>query len=563
MMNPCVGNIQGLVNILYVFLGVVCDSRDASIHGMKGWEATVLGVNSASASEADTFWCFSLLVGEFREVFDFGGVNLDASHNLQPYLSSPVPVPFFHSKSGIATALRHCSTELRCNDEVLWLYLCKHSLDPQTAIYTLRWIACLFSADLPLRMVAQLWDVLLTERYVATDANGSVNALVDMCCAMLLAVRDQLLNIPQQIVSNANESVTTSEVYQRSLELLQSYPMTNPRPIISLTLQMRERFRENIESSGQALGSPHPMVARARAVSDTQTRSSKLQARLAATVQRGLATPSQRAVSWDYQNVPDTAAKDQETKAGAENLQESHGLLASPNRKEPPSLYGSGQRISEARHLLRKYTDALQDSDAVASVSKASTNLAAKALSWRTVTPKKQEPRAHECTLGVPDLPIPTVLNHLEERDLSRTTHSFTYPPLESGSLSMSSNEADTSSSLILPSLESTTTMTYPQQDSLLSPFPSLSTHSQDALSPSKPGSGLRRSRPLPPRKDDLFATKSQSSSNMSSQSRSQHTDTELSGSLSHTSTPPGTSSQAHLDALMSDLRASTWIKDS
>lgn len=520
MMNPCAGSIQSLIEILYVLLCVVFDSRDASIHGMKSWEATVLGVNSVNASEADTFWCFSLLIGEFREAFELGGIDLDSKNILQPYTLFPVHMPRFAPTTGIATALRQCSRELRRNDEAIWLYLCKHSLDPQTENYSLRWIVCIFTADLPLPMVVQLWDVLLTERYVTltTTSNATVDALVDMCCAMILVIRDQLLEIPQHLLSDS-QSARTTDTRERILQLLQSYPLSNPRPIISLALQLREqRLSDKMDGSPlRDSNAMRPSTAPIRTVSDSQTRSARLQERLAATVHRGLSTTPKRALSWDYQNYSNISEKKEQTiLQGGDtvpgNGKDSGEFSVSSDYEEIMCPSGSGSRLSDARHLLRKYTDAIQESDAIASVSKASTNLAAKALNWQTMSPKKHGYKTDSSNAAIPDLPIPNLLEDLYERDTSHPTSNIQWSPttntyLEStnlGSLSMS-DETDTSSSLILPSLESAQDQSFSQHDNLLTPLSSMSTHTQSASMQSKPGSGLRRSRPLPSRTDDRF----------------------------------------------------------
>jgi len=571
MMNPCTGHIQALVEILYVLLCVVFDSRDSSINGMKYWEATVLGVNSTRASEADTFWCFSLLIGEFRELFDLGGTDLDSNNSLQLYTMAPVPMPRFAPCTGIAMALRQCSKELRNNDETLWLYLCKNSLDPQTENYSLRWILCLFAADLPLHMVVQIWDVLLTERHVTLvpNSNAVVDALVDMCCAMLLAVRDQLLNISQHLSSDLHGSAKTSDIFLSIQQLLRTYPITNPRPIISLALQARGQ-RLSSEETGlimQDPGATRPNTTRMRAMSDSQTRSTKLQARLAATVQRGLSTPSQRAISWDYQNISDASAnKGYAAQKGGDKVHmyitNSKGSLTTSDHEKIPSPSASAPRLSDARHLLRKYTDAIQESDTVANVSKASTNLAAKALNWRTASPSRPGNKASLSNVNIPDLPIPNVLDSLDDRDTSHPTidKQWSSPaytsqkPIPSDSPSVS-EEADTSSSLVLPSLESTQNLVYPEERFLSS---SSSAATQQVSFQSKPGIGLRRSRPLPSRKDDIFVTKPLPSINMPNSSR--HPETPAFTPIS--SDPLEPSSQDHLEALASDIQTSAWIKE-
>ncbi|WFD25721.1 hypothetical protein MNAN1_000687 [Malassezia nana] len=481
---------------------------------MKKWEAAVLGIEAPSAAEADAFWCFSLLVGQFREVFDWGEVDQD---DLHLYQTSYADMPHFGPNTGIALALRQCSTELRYYDETLWLHLCKHSLDPQTSNYTLRWMACLWAADVPVHVVWQLWDVLLTERFVSsqTHANASVDALVDICCAMFLVIRDQLLDIPSNLQINLQTSAKSSDVFLHTLQLLRAYPLSNSRPIISLALQVREH-RLLRERNPTLMGTQRRDM---RAESEMQTRNTNLQARLAATVSRSLATPPKRIMSGDAPQGPETPST--QAPAGIKAMghetcmsyvSDSPGGQSASNLGETPSPGGSGSSRLDARLLWRKCTDAIQESDTAAHVSKASTNLAAKSLHWHSKLPKKPEPQKQNIRdPNVPDLPIPAVLDSPRDRQAYSPTIQPPSAPLyihpastDLGSRSMSSDEADTSSSLVLPSLEnmSSATNLASTQDYLSMWLSSPDPQNSSNITRS---SGRQRSRPSPPPKDDVF----------------------------------------------------------
>ena len=161
------------------------------------------------------------------------------------------------------------------------------------------------------------------------------------------------------------------------MQLLQPYPIQNARPIISLAFQMRQQTGARMLSERMNLN-PRPRIR-----SDTHPRVN-IQERLAATVQRSLHAPSHRSVSLDSKISPPAATPalvSRPKSVSTFSEQDEQPLITASPLEGSFSSPTSSQQAADPRSLLRRYTDAIQDSNAAASMSKAGTNIAAKALS--------------------------------------------------------------------------------------------------------------------------------------------------------------------------------------
>ena len=455
MLNPSVGYIQGMHEILLVLLHVFFAGRDYPATNIQPWESKVLGLGSTSDTEADAFWCFSLLMGMFREIFDFARQDTSSLHEMRQLIllsneSRTLP------DNGMVQALHQLSVLLQCKNNELWSFLHAHSLDPKLPYYSFRWMACFLAADLPANIVSELWDVLLSETggTSAQILNAHIEMLVCMCCAMLLMARDELFSLDSKISIQGERRPGTpaNDVFHLGMRMLQSYSINTSRPIVSLALQMRQQWiNERLFNNS----STEPV---SRVSSDMRP---KLQDRLAATVQRGLNTPS-RSVSWDVGNIHKTGP------SIPSQMSEPQSLF----RTETPITHSEDSTGPFVRHaLLRRYTSVIQDSNAVASISKASTNLAAKALAWSTKsnetqkTPRNITVQTQHLSFqdAPPELPIPSMVDSPTDRDsycgsgakdisltntppLKSQTHTLLYTP--------PSADEDMSTSFSLPSLQ-------------------------------------------------------------------------------------------------------------
>ncbi|KAI3626501.1 hypothetical protein CBS9595_001862 [Malassezia furfur] len=431
MLNPSIGYIQGMNEVVYVLLHAFFATRDDDLGTGTASDRAVLGLDNTADAEADAFWCFSLLIGGLREVYDFGQgdpTTVQAMRGLADPLHDDARPP----DNGLAVALHRMSAQLAQFDPMLAEVLAEHQLDPRLPYYSLRWLVCLYACEFPWPGVLRLWDVLLAQKHDLRTAHGMTNAqihfLLDVGCALLVSEREAILSLAH----------TTPDVFQHAIELLQPRAPHDVSRVLALALDILHQRAQQATLPRTATGRRQPpMGARSQ-------RNTSLQQRLAATVQRTLHAPPARAATWTpgmpSQRAPNTdaPAPDAPTPSAAVHAPVSapvgsdvaprtptkapvEPVQASPSSPSTPSI------ASSSRALFRRYTEALQDSNAAASVSKARTNLAAKALAWRSassssasdgvLTPASPPTTAPAAAPDVPQFPIPSVVDSPQDRD--------------------------------------------------------------------------------------------------------------------------------------------------
>lgn len=120
---------------------------------------------AAQHAEADAFFCFVDLMGEFRDQFC---QQLD------------------NSTVGIRATLGRLSQLVRQQDEELWEHLEKGlKINPQ--FYAFRWITLALTQEFAFPDALRLWDSLLS------DPAGRTDCLLRLCAGMLLHVRAELM----------------------------------------------------------------------------------------------------------------------------------------------------------------------------------------------------------------------------------------------------------------------------------------------------------------------------------------------------------------------------------
>lgn len=107
-------------------------------------------------AEADTFFCFTALMGEIR---DFFIKTLD------------------ESEGGIKQKMAQLSTLLKEKDSEVWHRLEQQNLYPQ--YYSFRWLTLILSQEFPLPDVVRLWDSIFSDE-------KRFDFLVKICCAMIM-----------------------------------------------------------------------------------------------------------------------------------------------------------------------------------------------------------------------------------------------------------------------------------------------------------------------------------------------------------------------------------------
>lgn len=150
---------------------------------------------AAVYAEADAFFCFVELISEFRDHFC---QHLD------------------NSAVGIRATITRLDTMLQGLDAELWAHLeQKNKVNPQ--FYAFRWITLLLTQEFPFPDVVRLWDSLFS------DPGGHMDCLLRFCIAMLLNIREELLQGD----------------FSQNIKLLQSYPPVDVHAIIHQAMQLK------------------------------------------------------------------------------------------------------------------------------------------------------------------------------------------------------------------------------------------------------------------------------------------------------------------------------------
>lgn len=152
--------------------------------------------------EADTFWLFEAMVGEFSEIEDAEGgrtwmkklsdrlawADLDLFNDLVN-LSNHFPEQlFFDALSSVASQrIRPSSPPLL---SVSVLFLC-HEL-PVLTTFQSEWLMPLLTHTLPLSCVLPIWDAVFSCPARTRDDNPKLDHLLNVCTVMLVCVRDIL-----------------------------------------------------------------------------------------------------------------------------------------------------------------------------------------------------------------------------------------------------------------------------------------------------------------------------------------------------------------------------------
>ncbi|OWR43744.1 TBC1 domain family member 13 [Danaus plexippus plexippus] len=148
-LNPGQGYVQGMNEIIGpIYHTFACDAN----------------MEFRKYAESDCFFCFTNLMSEIR---DFFIRTLD------------------ETESGINYMMGKLSDCLKKQDKAVWDRLKKQELRPQ--YYSFRWLTLLLSQEFSLPDVERIWDSLFA------DARR-FDFLIFICCAMILLVRDNILN---------------------------------------------------------------------------------------------------------------------------------------------------------------------------------------------------------------------------------------------------------------------------------------------------------------------------------------------------------------------------------
>jgi len=145
-------------------------------------------------AEADTFFCFSLVMSDMRDAFV---KSLD------------------HEDDGMFGRVKHFSTLLQEKDHEVWNHLSTEKVEP--LFYAVRWLMLMLTQDLEMPDIFRVWDTLLS------DLARPHPFLLYICVAMVILVREALL----------------AGDFSDCLKLLQRYPPTAIDDILRLAQRLR------------------------------------------------------------------------------------------------------------------------------------------------------------------------------------------------------------------------------------------------------------------------------------------------------------------------------------
>uniref|UniRef100_A0A8D1MD36 TBC1 domain family member 13 n=1 Tax=Sus scrofa TaxID=9823 RepID=A0A8D1MD36_PIG len=145
-------------------------------------------------AEADTFFCFTNLMAEIRDNFI---KSLD------------------DSQCGITYKMEKVYSTLKDKDVELYLKLQEQNIKPQ--FFAFRWLTLLLSQEFLLPDVIRIWDSLFAD-------DNRFDFLLLVCCAMLILIREQLLEGDFTV----------------NMRLLQDYPITDVCQILQKAKELQD-----------------------------------------------------------------------------------------------------------------------------------------------------------------------------------------------------------------------------------------------------------------------------------------------------------------------------------
>ncbi|KAI0780756.1 regulator of Vps4 activity in the MVB pathway-domain-containing protein [Trametes elegans] len=339
--------------------------------------------------EADTFWAFESMIGEFSEL---------------------------EEEQDGAVWVRKLRERLRWADAELADDLATKGLDPGLPHYSFRWLIPLLTHTLPLPAVLMVWDALFSQPMRIRDENPKLDYLVDVCTGMLLCARATLLQLgrahrkSQNLWSDEIAAIPSTAFGERELEeafiegmsFLQRYPLeavggiekvlqtaydlatqretlanaAKAGPSVGLGARLRDTVWKGFsgleahpEEDDETEGETSPEEDHEKGV---QNNSSTLTSRLANTVWRGIT--NQSAMEVPSASPSPTHPSSPLPSANTSPLPTSQSAPVVPPKESVVNAANRG------KSMIWGYAEKLKDSDAAATFAKVSTNWRVKAL---------------------------------------------------------------------------------------------------------------------------------------------------------------------------------------
>ncbi|KAI9103228.1 rab-GTPase-TBC domain-containing protein, partial [Phlyctochytrium arcticum] len=222
-LNPGIGYVQGMNEILGPLYYVMATDPDEE---------------HRAHAEADSFFTFSALISEFRDHFIRSLDNQKQPPRTLGARQGSMGELMMErtSGNGIGNSMARMMKRIKRRDPEVYQDLQQKGI--HAAFFSFRWITCLLTQEYALPDLIQLWDSILAD--LALDINtgssptasseginsnaaspkrsadgylreGRFDFLIDVCCAMVVCVRDDIL----------------SGSFSDTVRLLQNYPVSD------------------------------------------------------------------------------------------------------------------------------------------------------------------------------------------------------------------------------------------------------------------------------------------------------------------------------------------------
>jgi hypothetical protein len=183
VVNPSIGYVQGMINLVYVFYYVLSNSED---------------LENTKFAEEDAFYLFNNLVSEISNLF------VDE---------------FDDQKLGIKYKVNEVFEIIKIKDIELYNALAEKDLIK--TMFPLRWILLLFSTEYPIDQTVWLWDKILSDSYRFE--------ILSFCAAAAVILMRKII---------------LAETYDKCLAILQKPSIINPELMFDIADTMRRENRD-------------------------------------------------------------------------------------------------------------------------------------------------------------------------------------------------------------------------------------------------------------------------------------------------------------------------------
>ncbi|ELA42778.1 uncharacterized protein VICG_00093 [Vittaforma corneae ATCC 50505] len=183
IINPKIGYVQGMINLVYVLYFVLSGDEN---------------IETAKFAEEDAFYLFNNLISEMSNLF------IDE---------------FDDQKQGIRYKVNEVFQIIKTKDPELYNALADKDLIK--TMFPLKWILLLFSAEYPIDRTVWLWDKILSDAY-------RFEILLYCAAAVIILMR----------------SIILTETYDKCLAILQKPSAINPELVFDIADTMRRDDRD-------------------------------------------------------------------------------------------------------------------------------------------------------------------------------------------------------------------------------------------------------------------------------------------------------------------------------